>query len=106
MRGERRIYTQGIKVGHFHVSQRLLSMIVGLIQKFLRCSLLPSFGLFVAICGIENKEQNRQKKVVSVIKSNRFLSIFQIFIVVLLGEGNQETSSGQVFRRCSGGRCE
>ena len=28
MRGERRIYTQGIKVGHLHVSQGLLSMIV------------------------------------------------------------------------------
>lgn len=38
---------------------------------------------------------------------DRFLhSIFQIFIVVLLGERNQEASSGQVFRRCSGGRCE
>ena len=62
MRGERRIYTQGMRVGHFYVSQRLLSMIVGLIQKFLHCSLLPSFGLFVAICEIENKEQNRTEK--------------------------------------------
>ena len=58
---------------------------------------------------MESKTKNKieRKKVVSVIKINRFLSIiFQIFIVVLLGEGNQETSSGQVFRRCSGGRCE
>ena len=55
---------------------------------------------------LKTKSKIEQKKVVSVIRSNRFLSIFQIFIVVLLGEGNQETSSGQVFRRCSGGRCE
>ena len=32
MRGERRTYSQGIKVGHLHVSQRLLSMIVA--QEF------------------------------------------------------------------------
>ena len=55
---------------------------------------------------LKTKSKIEQKKVVSVIKSNRFLSICQIFFVVLPGEGNQETSSGQVFRRCSGGRCE
>ena len=37
MRGERRIYTQGIKVGHLHVSQRLLSMIVVIVTT---CSVL------------------------------------------------------------------
>ena len=32
MRGERRIYPQGIKVGHLHVSQQLLSMIVPILS--------------------------------------------------------------------------
>lgn len=35
-----------------------------------------------------------------------FVLFLKIFIAVLLGARNQETSSGQVFSRCSGGRCE
>ena len=35
MRGERRIYTQGIKVGNFHVFQRLLSMIYVSLERSL-----------------------------------------------------------------------
>ena len=34
MRGERKLYTQGIKLGHLHVSQRLLSMIVDGLPSF------------------------------------------------------------------------